>query len=112
MKNVFILFTLLFSLKGFAQDDEALKELKSNFQMSEEFKAGESLIYDCKRGYYTCTDKDGFDKCKMKRDKDKADGLTFYSCAQLKVFPNRLDCLKTNYEIIEGNTKKRFCYPQ
>ena len=112
MKNAIFIFLFLFSLQGLAQEDAALMELKSNYQMSEEFKAGSALIYDCKRGHYTCTDSDGYAKCKMKRDFDKTKGLTFYSCAQLKIFPTKVDCVKMNYEVIEGNAKKRFCYPQ
>lgn len=112
IKKFAFIFTLILSTQGLCQVDEQLAAKRANYQINDYFKAGNYLIYDCFRGYYTCVDEDGFNKCKELRQKDKVDNKPQYSCAQLKKFSDHAGCAKTNYEVIEANAKKRFCYPK
>jgi hypothetical protein len=103
---------MLLSIQGLAQDDEELSYKKSNYQINDDYKAGNHLIYNCLREYYTCVDEDGLNLCTEKRNKAMEKGEKFYPCAPLKKFSNKIKCGKKNYEVIESLAKKRFCYPK
>ena len=107
-----LFYCISFSIQVYGQVDEALSEKRANYQINEFYKAGSFLIYDCYRGYYTCVDEDGFNKCRDKRLEDTKLKLKDYSCAPLKKLPTNKECAYKNYEVIEANAKKRFCYPK
>nr|BDT28042.1 hypothetical protein BHI3_15080 [Bacteriovorax sp. HI3] len=93
-------------------DDDDLSYRKSHYQIDSRYKAGEYLIYQCEFQYYTCVDKDGWESCQEKRSVDKEKKRSPYSCAPLKKFPSKKKCLEENYQVVESNAKKRFCYPK
>ncbi|MBC7427101.1 MAG: hypothetical protein H7336_00725 [Bacteriovorax sp.] len=107
-----VLLTVLFSIQGHAQEDEALTEKKSNYQVNDDYKAGNDLIYDCARIAYACVDEDGYNKCNEKRKEAIEKKIEPYPCAPLKKFPTKINCAQKNYEVIESLAKKRFCYPK
>ena len=112
IKSLLFIPLIIFSLQAYGQADEALQEMRANFQINDYFKAGSYLIFDCWRGYYTCVDEDGYKLCGELRQQDMDKKKSEYSCAPLKNFPTKTACAKKNYEVVEAVAKKRFCYPK
>lgn len=119
MKALLLLLTLI-SFSALAADgekpliviDEELSNKLSNYQIDSRYKAGEYLIYQCEFEYYACVDADANQKCLEKREEEKTKKHKSYTCAPLKKFQNKKACLVSNYEVVESNAKKRFCYPE
>jgi hypothetical protein len=112
---LFILFPLLptvVSAEAEKKIDNSLETRLSNFKIDENFRAGEYLIYDCKKKAYTCVDDNSFETCKMRREESKNKKQRVYLCAPLKKFPNRKACLLYNYDVIQAVNTDRFCFPK
>ncbi len=112
INKLVLLAAVLFSFQGLAQDDEALSAKKANYQVNDNYKSGNFLIYNCESGYYSCVDQDGYTKCQEKRQLAMDKKKKTYPCAPLKKFQNKKLCGQKNYEVVESLAMKRFCYPK
>lgn len=77
--------------------------------ISEDYKQGEYLIYDCKGHYFACVNDFSFELCRERRDDailNKRDNLP---CAPLKKFKTQKECFKNQYQQIHNPKDKMFC---
>lgn len=106
---------LMFCLSALAQTekkiDDSLEAKLSNYKIDEHNRAGEYLIFDCKKKAYTCVDENSFETCKTRREDSKQKRSRQYLCAPLKKFDDREKCLIENYKAIEAVNFERFCFP-
>ncbi len=107
MSNWFLCLGFL-SLAALAQEETR----KPDFQIDDRYKAGEHLIYDCQKKHFACVNLDGYTLCEVARTKSRELKQTELACAPLKSFQNKKSCLLTNYNVIERNAWKRFCFPK
>ena len=81
-------------------------------RISEEYKSGMYMIYDCLERHFACVNEDGFVKCREKREFSKKKRRPFLDCAPLKKFATTPECLKKYYNLIHTPTDKAFCFRQ
>ena len=130
MKNVFLIILFSISVKLFAEEaapvavpvaasNEEVKEVKEvietrkpDYQITNRYKGGPYLIYDCVGEFYACVDQDSSEKCREKRDVSISKKETRLPCAPLKQFNDKKSCLQKNYEVLESVAVKRFCFPK
>lgn len=132
MKNKFIIINFLFSHTLFAQsiggvkgesilvekakkqeviDELFLKRLKEEYKIDYKFEAGRILIYDCQDKHWTCINEPSLEKCMDKRNYEIEQGAVKYSCAPLRTYETKEECIKANYRFSSIPMMKRFCYP-
>jgi hypothetical protein len=97
-------FVVLFSTSVFAQ--------QVDYPMDEHYKAGDNLIYDCARKHYACVSNDGLEKCQNAREESIEKKQKEFACAPLKKFDEKTKCVVKNYQVVDQNAWKRFCYPK
>lgn len=124
MKNVLLFILFSIASKAFSEeaapvvipaaksDDELIETKKSNYQITNRYKGGPYLIYDCDGEYYACVDEDSSGKCRERREKSISKKETRLPCAPLKKFDDKKTCLEKNYEVLESLAVKRFCFPK
>jgi len=124
MKNVFLIILFSISVKAFTEEaapvivpvapsnDVVIETKKSNYQITNRYKAGPYLIYDCTGEFYACVDQDGSENCRQKRDVSITKKEPRLPCAPLKSFADKKSCLQKNYEVLESAAVKRFCFPK
>ncbi len=105
----FIFLSLFISFKALPQEGE---KFEPSFKINSRYYSGAALIYDCSRGYLTCVDLEGLETCQTLREESEYRGEFRLSCAPLRVFKTRLECLKENYRVLEAAGAKRFCFPK
>lgn len=112
MKLNFILLIFL-SFNCFSETVEELirESRKTDYQIDWKYKGGEYLIYDCERIHYACVNIDGFQNCKEERNYAVETKAPKYPCVPLKKYEDKKSCVKKNYEVVDRNVVKRFCYP-
>jgi hypothetical protein len=103
----FILLAIFASSDVFS--DEAI-QLNETYQISENYRAGNTLIYDCLDNHYACVNELSMEKCNEDRSTAIKKKLAKYPCAVLKTFPKKEDCLLKNYQVLHADVVKRFCY--
>jgi hypothetical protein len=108
MKKI-IYSLLVFLLVSLACAEESIK--RAEYKISEKYKGGEYLIYDCEKDFYACVNMEGYELCSTKRQAAIALKEKSYPCAPLKKFEDKKSCLLKNYSAIESGKLKRFCYP-
>lgn len=91
-------------------DREFFKKQKAEYQINGKYEAGDNLIYDCQDEYFACVNKISFEKCVEARAGQITLGEPKYTCAPLKEFPSKEECLKANYDIISRQMLRKFCY--
>ena len=97
----FIIWAILGSQGLFASE---------NYPLNWKYRGGSNLIYDCINKYYACVNEISSDRCHEERAKAIENKLDKYPCAVLKSFAKKEDCLRKNYEVLNANTVKKFCY--
>jgi hypothetical protein len=112
IRPLFLLFT--FSLNCFGQgDSELMAEMrKNNYQIDWKYNAGEYLIFDCDRNHYACVNDEGNNNCLEERKFAIETKEIKYPCAPLKKFSDKKTCVKKNYQIVDLNAIRAFCYPK
>jgi hypothetical protein len=80
------------------------------YQLNDKYRGGNNLIYDCQGLYYVCVKNEGRDNCAESREEALKLKLNKYPCVVLKSFSNKEDCLRKNYELLNSEATKRFCY--
>jgi len=107
-----LIYLFLFYIHiSFAQT-EKVEVFEPSFKINSRYYSGSALIYDCDKGYFTCVDSEGLETCKDLRMQDDYKGEFKLSCAPLRVFKTRLECLKENYRVLEAAGPKRYCFPK
>lgn len=125
MKSVLTIILLSISVRAFSEEaapvvippaaksnEEVFETRKSNYQLTNRYKGGPYLVYDCVGEFYACVDVDGSEKCREKRDESINKKETRLPCAPLKKFEDKKTCLQKNYEVLEALAVKRFCFPK
>lgn len=107
MKLAFLMALTL----GLARSEEVDNRLQ-NYSLNDRYKGGEHLIYDCQRKHYACVDLAGFSLCRDRREENLKLKAPEYDCAPLQSFQDKKSCVLKNYEIMEKNAWKRFCFPK
>lgn len=77
--------------------------------ISEVYRSGNFLIYDCVRGNYACVNKDGFEYCKSVREESLKEGDKILSCAPLKKFNRYQFCIEQQKVLVDYPVDKLFC---
>ena len=115
MVKIIILFGSLFVFECFANDAKVGK--KSNVQnlaepeflISETYRNGAYLIYDCKERHFACVNEESYKLCQDNRKKSFIRKHSHHRCAPLKKFDQQANCFKVQMNLIEKNPDKRFC---
>ncbi len=94
------------------QKEDTSNETEGNFQISERYKGGRHLIYDCRGQFFACVNIDSKEACLLSRQRSKEKGEEMFRCAPLKTFVDKESCLRRNYEVVEEVHLKRFCFPK
>lgn len=94
------------------EKEEIANETQGNYQISERYKGGRHLIYDCRGQFFACVNIDSKETCQMLRGRSFEKNEDKLRCAPLKSFPDKESCLKRQYEVIEEVHLKRFCFPK
>lgn len=103
------LLLALFPFLSFSQEVPVYLE---EYPLDDRYKAGKFLIYDCQKKHYACVNQDGNNSCIERREEGKVKNTQEYDCAPLKSFQDKKSCLLKNYEVVEMNAWKRFCFPK
>ena len=85
---------------------------KTDYRIDWTYHGGEYLIYDCSRAHYACVDLEGQNNCVEERKFALQMNARIYPCAPLKKFSHKKLCVLKNYEVVDLNAVKRFCYPK
>jgi hypothetical protein len=93
------------------EKEEVVNETQGNYQISERYKGGRHLIYDCRGQFFACVNIDSKETCQMLRGRSFEKNEEKLRCAPLKSFADKESCLKRQYEVIEEVHLKRFCFP-
>lgn len=112
MKLSFILIFLLASNSFGETVQELIRDTrKTDYQINWKYKGGEYLIFDCERDHYACVNADGFQNCQEERNFAIEIKAPKYPCVAFKKYDSKKLCVVKNYEVVERNVLKRFCYP-
>lgn len=112
---VFSLLVLMaISLAVRAEDKPKSASSVSNeeYRISDRYKGGEFLIYDCKLEFFACVNAEGQTDCLTRRNTAISSKKKVYPCAPLRKFSDKESCVLKNYALMETGKLKRFCYPQ
>lgn len=111
MKNLLFL-TLIVAFSAVA--DESAKFI-SDFDVrtdiiSDNYEAGQYLIYDCKEKHWTCVMETYFKECAEKREKDLLNiDEVYHSCAPIEKYPNKRSCFQRQLFLTSHNFGQRVC---
>lgn len=83
-----------------------------DYAIDDHYKAGNNLIYECARKHYVCVNNDGWEKCTAAREYSIERKEKVYLCAPLKKYDEKTKCVVKNYQVVEKNVWKRFCFPK
>jgi hypothetical protein len=96
---------LILTPSAYAQD-----AVRTEYQITTDYKAGEFLIYDCRREFFACVDLESNEACLLKRNESIKLAEKKYPCAPLRKFKEKRECVLRNYTAIETARLKRFCF--
>lgn len=77
--------------------------------ISDEYKQGEYLIYDCEGHYFACVDIDSYRTCQNKRSIAWKTRQLRLGCTPLKELSSVDLCIKQQYQLIFNGPEKTFC---
>ncbi len=90
-------------------NEEFFRKQAEEYRISEKYRAGNFLIYDCVDQHYVCVDEYSFLTCGEKREKDKSEKKSDFRCTPFKKFKTKEECLKKNDEMIVRKSSASFC---
>lgn len=92
-------------------DENFYRTFVEEYQIDLNYHGGSNFIYDCENRYYACVDTPSFNKCIEKRELNysfsKSNEL---SCAPIKRFMSKEECVLYQYSVQERSPKLFFCY--
>jgi hypothetical protein len=104
---------ILFLGSTVARADSGEKELEGFSAgadvISEDYVAGQFLIYDCKQDHWACVLKEYHDECAEKRNDDLDMGKKHLRCAPLGRFLTKKSCFQRQLYLTGQNHGARFC---
>lgn len=93
-----------------AKDRELMQAKTHNTKyISDIYRSGNYLIFDCEGGHYACVNKDGFEYCRSLRSESLAEGNKVVSCAPLKKFSRYQFCVEKQKNLVDYPVDKLFC---
>ncbi len=105
-----LVFIFAISLSFWAYADSKYELHREGVEVSENWKAGAFLIYDCTGGHFACVNKSSFTKCKeMRTETLSLENSHYLPCAPLKMFKGQEKCIDIIYDLITRPRKKSFC---
>jgi hypothetical protein len=111
-----VVLLVLFPFGGFAQDETApapqRPEPVIDYKTDWKYFGGEYLIFDCERRHYACVSLEGNANCIEERKFAMEKKADRYPCAPISKFADKKLCVLKNYQIVDRNAPKRFCYPK
>lgn len=78
-------------------------------RISDKYRAGSSLIYDCQERHFACVNQTSYEQCGERRDVSLEKRRAILSCAPLKHFDNLDKCIEELYRVIHSAVNKEFC---
>jgi hypothetical protein len=113
MKKI-LLFLLIFPVSGLTQKvaERISENNRSQYQIDWNYKAGEYLLFNCERKHFACVNLEGFHHCSEERKYAIENKMAILPCAPLKKFSEKKLCVEKNYQVVDQNAMKRFCYPK
>jgi hypothetical protein len=121
MAKIIILFGSLISFIAIAGEESKnatvfekaqIKNKKATgpeYLISNTYRNGEYLIYDCKKRHFACVNNESFAYCKNKRKESFELRQSHHPCAPLKKFKEQELCFKKQVELIGQVPNKKFC---
>ena len=112
MVKIIILFGSFFILTSYAKDEKKsnVQNLeKPEYLISETYRNGAYLIYDCKERHFACVNDESYKLCQDNRKKSFLLRQSHHPCAPLKKFTEQSFCFKQQIKLIEKNPDKKFC---
>ncbi len=91
---------------------QSISKINDASYISNIYRRGPFLIYDCERGYYACVNKDGFNYCKDIRNDSRKKRYRILSCAPLKKFEVKKDCIAVQKKLVDYPVNKFFCFSE
>jgi hypothetical protein len=101
---LFIVFT---SFSSMAVDDDF--GARTPLLISNIYREGSYLIYDCKDRHFACVDEESYNGCRERREKALRALSKYLECAPLKKFDTQKKCRKVHYEQMHSVANKSFC---
>lgn len=77
--------------------------------ISDNYEAGEYLIYDCLENHWTCVSEPFYKECEEKREYDHYMKELHSRCAPLGQFPNKKSCFQRQLFMTSNNFGSKFC---
>lgn len=84
--------------------------VKEDYPLNWKYRGGNNLIYDCINKYYVCASDVARISCEEDRTHAIDTKLDKYSCAVLKRFTNKEECLQKQHEVLNTNVVRKFCF--
>jgi hypothetical protein len=87
---------------------------KKTWKISEKYRMGSSLIYDCEDGHFACVSKEDGQTCQEKYKDDYALRKLSYRCRFIKIFDESEECDKKHEVFMERQKKDiitKLCNP-
>jgi hypothetical protein len=78
-------------------------------RISDKYRAGSSLIYDCAERHFACVNQTSYEQCEERRAVSLEKRRAILSCAPLKHFANLDLCVEELYRVIHSSVNKEFC---
>ena len=112
MKWSFLLFILVPNYLFAETKGEFVESRRTDYRIDWKYFAGKYLIYDCERKHYACVNLEGNANCLQERKFAIEKKTNMYPCAPLASFADKKKCAEKNYDVVDINAPKRFCYPK
>ena len=123
MNKIFILLFFIFSVYAdeiVIGDGPNIQEvipdepLSTDARLEEYFidlrnRAGNHLIYDCRRNFFACVDEISKDSCIDRRGFQKIKKADKLECAFFKSYKNKVECVQEQYKMLEKK-ERDFCF--
>jgi hypothetical protein len=107
-----LLFLILFlSTSVFADDVMKISAGwdASTDVLSEQYDAGQFLIYDCTAGHWVCVLEEDYKECEALRDKDKETSDIKHKCAPVGKFETKKSCFQRQLFMTSNNFSQSLC---
>ncbi len=88
------------------------KSLYADKIISEEYKEGPFLIYDCAGKFWACVDTEGFKSCQDKRKEASAKAKTNLACTPIQEFNTSSLCFLSQQKMVDFPRPVNFCLYQ
>ncbi len=85
------------------------KKFMEEVYITNEFRRGEFLIYNCDLKHFACVNKDSFKLCANKRRNSKEFKQKGQSCRPIRSFKDQASCFTAQYKVSQKTSMENFC---